>query len=77
MKKPIEVGTELYCNWGAMHATQEGKIVKILDGVAHCELDNFGDEDYPHKYRIDVKDIQQEYAGHGSPIGVFLLENMQ
>lgn len=65
----IEVGTKLFCNWGAMHPTEEATITEVnLGNVVYVTED--GDI-----HRCSPRDIRTYGDGRPSPIGVFFLES--
>jgi hypothetical protein len=66
----IQIGTELYCNWGAMYPTEEGVVTEINLGNLVYET-NLG-----NTFRCSIRDIRRKDDGHPSPIGVFLLEDL-
>ena len=59
----VQVGDKVYCNWGAMHPTEERTILKIENGRIWCERGLT----MPISH---LRDMNEKYL---SPIGVYLL----
>lgn len=60
----IKVGEKVYCNWGAMHPTEERVVTKI-------EGDRMWTEG---GFTMLLRDLRRMNDNHTSPIGVYLLE---
>ena len=59
----IEVGDVVYCNWGAMHPTEELAVTKIEGDRMWCE----------GGFTMLLQDLRTMDESHRSPIGVYLL----
>lgn len=70
----VEIGSKLFCNYGAMFPTYESVVHSITPCGRFAVINNLDDED--QKVFIgDIKKMGTRTAG-GSPIGVFLVEGV-
>ena len=60
----IEVGDVVYCNWGAMHPTEELAVTKIEGDRMWCE----------GGFTMLLRDLRNMSMIYNSPIGVYLLK---
>jgi hypothetical protein len=67
----IEIGTKVKGNWGAMHPTSEGKIVKIESNGVEILWDGEIEVDFVHLESIHEKGYR---SANGSDIGIFIDE---
>lgn len=67
----IEIGTKLYCNWGAMHPTEEAVITELSPTLI-TYVTELGDT-----HRMSTRDLRSVNDGNRSPIGVYLLSDFE
>jgi hypothetical protein len=65
----IEIGTKVTGNWGAMHPTSEGEVVRIEKGGVEILWDDESDVDYVHMSSIHEPGYR---SANGSGIGIYI-----
>lgn len=60
----VKVNDVVYCNWGAMHPTEELAVLKIDGDRMWCE----------GGFTMLIRDLRRMSENYRSPIGVYLLE---
>ena len=60
----IKVGEKVYCNWGAMHPTEERTVLKIEGDRMWCE----------EGFTMLLADLRDMNGNYRSPIGVYKIE---
>ena len=63
----IEIGSKLFCNWGAMFPTEEYEVIGFGKDYAVAQNDN----EVKHFALNNIK-REGERSANGSPIGIFL-----
>ena len=63
----VQVGDKVFCNWGAMHPTEERIVTKVYG-------ERFWTGDNEEGFTMKMKDLRDPRESYRSPIGVYITE---